>query len=111
MEKNSEKDLVFYHVGRIVKIIDSKNSRNFDKKKKAVTEMWDNNIITCEAGSTPAVDGDFVVVRFIGVPQGTGILMHPTHITDILSKEAGEEVWLSYKSFLDRSKPSHPMTG
>ncbi len=110
--ENKKQDLTFYHIGKIVKLVDSKNSKNFDKKKKAVIEMWDNNIITCETGVANPKDGDFVIVRFNGIVQGNNnIFMNPSQITDIVSEESGEKIWDSYKGFYDKAKPSHPLTG
>lgn len=110
--ENAKKELTFYHVGKVVKLVDAKNSKNFDKKRKAVIEMWDNNIITCETGVANPRDGDFVLVRFNGLVQGNNnIFMNPSAITDILTKEAGQEIWQSYKGFYEKAKPTHPLTG
>ncbi len=111
MEK--EQELKFYHIGRIIKIIDSKNGKNFDHKSKAVIEMWDNNIITCEIGGAAVKENDFVVVRFNGMVQSVSnnIFMNPIQVTDVVAQEAGEAIWRSYKNFYDKAKPSHPLTG
>jgi hypothetical protein len=110
--ENAKSELIFYHIGRIVKLVDPKNSKNFDKKRKAVIEMWDNNIITCETGPASPHDGDFVIVRFKGIIQGNNnLFMNPSEITDILSNSTGEQVWQNYKSFYDKTKPAHPLTG
>ncbi len=113
MEKAQKKqeDISFYHIGKVVKVLDKTNSKNFDKKNKAVIEMWDNNVITCEIGSSSPKDGNFVIVLFNGTVQNQGVFMKPVTITDILSNESGSEVWEKYKSFLDKSKPTHPFTG
>ena len=49
MEKET-KPLTFYHLGKVVKVINKTNSKNFDKKPKIVSEMWDSNVVTCELG-------------------------------------------------------------
>jgi hypothetical protein len=111
MEEKRTKELVFYHIGKVVKVIDKNNSKNLDKKYKAVIEMWDNNIITCEIGNANVKDNDFVIVLFNGLVQAQGVFMRPEIITDILSQEAGQQIWEKYKSFFDKSKPTHPFTG
>ena len=110
MEKEG-KALTFYHIGKVVKVINKANSKNFDKKAKIIAEMWDSNVVTCELGSADVKDGDFVVILFDGIVQNQNIFMHPSCVTDVLSKEAGQEVWDKYKSFMDKSKPAHPFTG
>jgi hypothetical protein len=111
MEKSEE--LRFYHIGRIIKIINSKSGKNFDHKNKAAIEMWDNNIITCEIGNASVKEDDFVVVRFNGIIQSASnnIFMNPSQVTDVVSKEAGETIWRSYKNFYEKAKPAHPLTG
>ncbi|MCW1298994.1 MAG: hypothetical protein QXD02_01565 [Candidatus Parvarchaeum sp.] len=111
MEEKKAKELVFYHIGRIVKVIDKNDSKNLDKKHKAVIEMWDNNIITCEIGNANPKDNDFVIVLFNGLVQSQGVFMRPETITDILSQEAGQQIWDKYKGFFDKSKTTHPFTG
>jgi hypothetical protein len=110
MEKET-KPLTFYHLGKVVKVINKTNSKNFDKKPKIVSEMWDSNVVTCELGSADVKDGDYVVILFNGILQSQNIFMQPVAVTDVLSKEAGQEVWDKYKSFMDKSKPVHPFTG
>lgn len=110
--ESSKQELRFYHIGKVVKVVDPKTSKNFDKKRKAVIEMWDNNIITCETGTANPKDGDFVIVRFMGIVQGNNnIFMNPSQITDIVPEDSGERIWSSYKGFYDKAKPSHPLTG
>ncbi len=112
MEKERQDALHFYHIGRVIKFLSPKDGRNLDRKSKVVVEMWDNNIITCEAGSTPLKDDDYVIVRFNGLVQpNNNIFMSADQITDVLSKSAGDDVWSSYKNFLDKVKPTHPLTG
>ena len=111
MEERKSKELEFYHIGKVVKVIDKNNSKNLDKKHKAVIEMWDNNIITCEIGNANPKDNDFVIVLFNGLVQSQGVFMRPETITDILSQEAGQQIWDKYKGFFDKSKPTHPFTG
>lgn len=111
MEEKKAKELVFYHIGKIVKVINKNNSKNVDKTQKAVIEMWDNNIITCEIGNVNPKDDDFVIVRFNGLIQAQGVFMRPETVTDILSQEAGQQIWDKYKGFFDKSKPTHPFTG
>lgn len=110
MEKK-QGELSFYHVGKVVKVLSKGNSKNIDKKNKAVIEMWDNNVITCEIGASAPKDGDFVIVIFSGMVQTQGVFMKPVTITDILSEDSGQQIWDKYKSFLDKSKPTHPFTG
>ena len=111
MEK--DKELKFYHIGRVIKVIDSKGGKNFDNKNKAAIEMWDNNVITCETGTAKVNENDFVIVRFNGIIQScsNNIFMSPSSVTDIVSEEVGGSIWRSYKSFYDKAKPSHPLTG
>ncbi|MCL4399049.1 hypothetical protein M1293_00855 [Candidatus Parvarchaeota archaeon] len=111
MEKEKTEILPFYHIGRVIKCLTKINSDSADKKYKAVVEMWDNNIITCETGGLKVEDGDFVVVLFDGVVQGNNVIMHPSKITDKISKQTGEELWENFKKFFDKAKPPHPMTG
>ncbi len=114
MEKgnNKEDSLPFYHIGRIVKVINKNNSSiNLDKKSKAVIEMWDNNVVTCEINSNEIKDNKFVIVLFKGLIQNQGVFMRPSTVTDVLDDNVGEEIWNKYKSFLDKSKPTHPFTG
>ncbi len=112
MKEEKSEGLKFYHVGKVIKVIEPKSGKNFDHKKKAVLEMWDNNIITCEVGQANLKDGDFVLVKFNGIVQGNNnIFMNPAQVTDVLSQEAGEQVWRSYKGFYEKAKPSHPLTG
>jgi hypothetical protein len=113
MEKEikNQESLYFYHIGRIIKVVNKSNSMNLDKKNKAVIEMWDNNVVTCEIGNPAPKDGNFVIVLFKGLIQTQGVFMKPVTITDILSEDAGQEIWDKYKSFLDKSKPTHPFTG
>ncbi len=106
--ENKNSSLNFYHVGKIIKVIKGKNT---DKIAKAVIEMWDSNVITCCLGKARPRDGDFVVVRFDGINQANGLLMHPAEITDILEQTDGESIWSAYKHFFDKAKPAHPLTG
>ncbi len=110
-EDMERRDLHFYHIGRIVKVLDTSTSTSTDKKRKAVIEMWDNNVITCTIGSAKVKDNDFVVVLIDGTLQGTNVFMHPISISDVVSEEAGQVIWDKYKSLLDKTKPSHPFTG
>jgi hypothetical protein len=104
--------LTFYHVGKIVCPMTKGDSRNLDKQKKAVVEMWDTNLVICMAGKSNVRSGDFVLVSFDGIVQPAGnVLMHPKEITDHLSREDGEEVWQRYKELYEKIKPSHPLTG
>ncbi|EFD92864.1 MAG: hypothetical protein BJBARM5_0368 [Candidatus Parvarchaeum acidophilus ARMAN-5] len=113
MEKVDKKqeNIVFYHIGRVVKVINKNNAINIDKKSKAVIEMWDNNVITCEVTNNNVKDNNFVIVQFNGVAQVQGMFMKPVTITDVLNDETGQEIWDKYKGFLDKSKPTHPFTG
>ena len=113
MEKTDKKQesIPFYHIGKIIKVINKGNSVNLDKKNKAVIEMWDNNIITCEASNGQLKDNKFVIVLFNGLIQNQGVFMKPATVTDILTDEIVQEIWDKYKGFLDKSKPTHPFTG
>ena len=106
--ENKNQLLNFYHIGKIVKVITGKTT---DRTAKAVIEMWDSNVITCCLGKAKPKDGDFVVVRFDGITQSNGLLMHPAEITDIMSQADGETIWSTYKHFFEKAKPSHPLTG
>ncbi len=112
MENKKNEDIDFYHIGKVIKVLTNTNSKNFDKKTKAVVEMWDNNVITCTIGSAKVKDGNFVIVLIKGTVQGTNLFMHPISITDTMSEEAGELIWGKYKSILvDKTKSTHPFTG
>lgn len=113
MEKNDKKQdsIPFYHIGKVIKVISKGNSVNLDKKSKAVIEMWDNNIVTCEINGPEIKDNKFVIVLFNGVIQNQGVFMRPATVTDVLDDNTGQEIWDRYKGFLDKSKPTHPFTG
>ena len=113
MEKTDKKNdsIPFYHVGKVVKVINKNNAVTLDKKSKAVIEMWDNNVITCEINSNEIKDNKFVIVLFSGLIQNQGVFMKPATVTDVLDNEVGQEIWNKYKGFLDKSKPTHPFTG
>ncbi len=113
MEKSDKKQdsIPFYHIGKVIRVINKENAINLDKKSKAVVEMWDNNVITCEINSSEIKDNKFVMVLFNGIIQNQGVFMRPFTITDVLNDNVGEEIWSKYKGFLDKSKPTHPFTG
>lgn len=108
MENRGKAPLAFYHIGKVFKVIAGKGS---DKRPKAVIEMWDNNILTCEIGDAKVKDSQFVIVKFDGILQSQNVFMHAVEVTDILSDSDGSAIWQQYKTFLEKSKPTHPLTG
>mgnify|MGYP001626160596 CR=1 FL=1 len=105
--KNGLRAIDFYHIGHVLKFIKSSNKG----QNKAVIETWDHNIITCNVGDVSLEEGAFVIIKFDGIIQQNGILMHPNVVSDVLPKDKGEQIWEIYQDFFNKTKPSHPLTG